>query len=133
MEAKDFAERFTSYRRDNGLTQEDVAEHLGITKAAVSKWECGHSFPDMSLMPEIASLFTISLDDSLGTARLWTNRRSMKSHSSLSLCSQQSPKKPWNTSGRKRKRIGLVRACYEHWLLSYTRKSPRSLDPTKRL
>lgn len=66
MEAKDFAERFTSYRRDNGLTQEDVAEHLGITKAAVSKWECGHSFPDMSLMPEIASLFTISLDDLFG-------------------------------------------------------------------
>lgn len=66
MEAKDFAERFTSYRRENGLTQEDVADHLGITKAAVSKWECGHSFPDMALMPEIATLFAVSLDDLFG-------------------------------------------------------------------
>ena len=66
MDAKDFAERFTLYRRDNGLTQEDVANHLGITKAAVSKWECGHSFPDMALMPEIATLFAVSLDDLFG-------------------------------------------------------------------
>lgn len=50
------------------LTQEELAGHLGITKAAVSKWECGQSMPDIALLPKLAALFQISIDDLLGHA-----------------------------------------------------------------
>ncbi len=63
MDSADFATRFAQLRRQNNLTQEYVAHHLGITKAAVSKWECGHSFPDITLVPTIAALFSVSIDE----------------------------------------------------------------------
>lgn len=53
-------------RSESGLTQEEVATHLGITKAAVSKWECGQSMPDISLLPAIADLYSTSIDDLFG-------------------------------------------------------------------
>lgn len=53
-------------RSRSGLTQEELARRLGVTKAAVSKWECGQSTPDITLLPRIASLFSITLDDLFG-------------------------------------------------------------------
>jgi transcriptional regulator with XRE-family HTH domain len=50
-------------RRKLGWTQADVARHLGVTKAAVSKWETGQSYPDAMLLPRLAALFAISLDE----------------------------------------------------------------------
>lgn len=46
-----------------GVTQEALAKHLGVTKAAVSKWELGLSLPDVSLLPRIAAYFSLSLDE----------------------------------------------------------------------
>lgn len=66
METLQFADRLARERRRRGLTQEQVAEHLGVTKAAVSKWERGASLPDMGQMPRIASLFAITLDELFG-------------------------------------------------------------------
>ena len=66
MEQFQFAERLARERRRCGLTQDQVAAHLGVTKAAVSKWERGASLPDMAQMPKIASLFAVSLDDLFG-------------------------------------------------------------------
>lgn len=66
MESLQFAERLARERRRCGLTQEQVADHLGVTKAAVSKWERGASLPDMGQMPRIASLFAITLDELFG-------------------------------------------------------------------
>lgn len=53
-------------RSESGLTQEEAANHLGITKAAVSKWDCGQSMPDISLLPAIADLYSTSIDDLFG-------------------------------------------------------------------
>ena len=50
-------------RRAEGVTQAQLAERLGVTKAAVSKWELGQSLPDVALLPRIAAYFGISLDD----------------------------------------------------------------------
>lgn len=50
-------------RRTAGVTQAQLAERLGVTKAAVSKWELGQSLPDVALLPRIAAYFGISLDD----------------------------------------------------------------------
>ena len=49
-------------RREKGYTQEKLAEMLGVTTAAVSKWECGNSYPDITLLPQIAEIFDVSLD-----------------------------------------------------------------------
>ena len=62
------ATRIQEERSRIGLTQEELAGHLGITKAAVSKWECEQSMLDITLLPKLASLFQISIDDLLGHA-----------------------------------------------------------------
>ena len=59
-------ETLARLRSESGLTQEEAANHLGITKAAVSKWECGQSMPDISLLPAIADLYSTSIDDLFG-------------------------------------------------------------------
>ena len=53
-------------RRALGLTQESMAQRLGVTKAAVSKWEQAASLPDISLLPGIASLLDLTVDELLG-------------------------------------------------------------------
>lgn len=50
-------------RRAAGITQDELAAHLGVTKAAVSKWELGQSLPDVALLPRIAAYFRLTLDE----------------------------------------------------------------------
>ena len=45
------------YRLQKELTQEDVADYLGITAQSVSKWERGESYPDITLLPALANIF----------------------------------------------------------------------------
>lgn len=54
-----------SKRKEQGLTQLQLAEKLGITDRAVSKWETGKSLPDASLMPELCKLLKITINDLL--------------------------------------------------------------------
>lgn len=53
-------------RRERGITQDELAEYLGVSKSAVSKWETGNSYPDILLLPQLASLFNISVDQLIG-------------------------------------------------------------------
>ena len=53
-------------RKDARLTQDDLAGHLGVTKASVSKWETGQSYPDVELLPRIAAYFDTSVDKLMG-------------------------------------------------------------------
>ena len=50
------------YRKEKGLTQEEMANRLGITTPAVNKWENENSYPDIALLAPIARLLGISLD-----------------------------------------------------------------------
>lgn len=54
------------YRILKELTQEDVAEFLGITPQSVSKWERGENYPDITLLPALANIFETSVDLLLG-------------------------------------------------------------------
>ena len=65
MENK-LAENIRSYRKDLGLTQEQLAEKLGVTLGAVSKWERGGSEPDLGIIMELAGLFNVSVDALIG-------------------------------------------------------------------
>ena len=50
-------------RKKNGMTQEQLAASLNISPQAVSKWEMSASYPDMTMIPTLASLFGVSLDE----------------------------------------------------------------------
>lgn len=50
------------YRKEIGITQEEMANRLGVTTPAVNKWENGNSNPDIELLAPIARLLHISLD-----------------------------------------------------------------------
>jgi transcriptional regulator with XRE-family HTH domain len=55
-------ETIKAYRKEMKLTQEQLAEVMGVTIGAVSKWESGLSNPDIMLLPKLATLFGISID-----------------------------------------------------------------------
>ena len=61
-----FSEIIAKYRKELGLTQEGLALKLGVTNQAVSKWESGQSCPDIALLPLLADLFGITLDQLFG-------------------------------------------------------------------
>ena len=50
-------------RLDKGMTQRELAYHLRVSVQADSKWENGHAFPDLMLLPDIASLLGVTLDE----------------------------------------------------------------------
>lgn len=60
-------ENIKRLRREKELTQEMLAEYLGVTFQSVSKWERGETYPDITMLPAISSLFEVSCDELLGT------------------------------------------------------------------
>ncbi len=54
------------YRRLNGLTQEELAEKVGVSTQAVSKWEQQLSYPDIMLLPTLANIFRVTIDELFG-------------------------------------------------------------------
>ncbi|MCM2998564.1 helix-turn-helix domain-containing protein [Paenibacillus cellulositrophicus] len=50
-------------RKEKGMTQEDVSNFIGVSKASVSKWETGQSYPDITMLPLLASFFNTTIDD----------------------------------------------------------------------
>lgn len=61
-----FGENLKKLRKEKELTQETLAEFLGVSFQAVSKWERGETYPDITLLPVIARFFDTSIDDLLG-------------------------------------------------------------------
>ena len=68
------ADQIRFYRRQEGLTQEQLAEAMGVSVAAVSKWEQGQSLPEIPMLMELADFFDLSVDALLGY-RLRSNDR----------------------------------------------------------
>lgn len=64
-----FGENLKELRRNKNLTQEKLADFLGVSFQTVSKWERGDNYPDITMLPEIATFFKVSVDDLLGVNR----------------------------------------------------------------
>jgi len=59
-------EQIAFLRKQKGITQEELAQVLGVTNQSVSKWESGSCCPDIQLLPELANYFEVSVDELLG-------------------------------------------------------------------
>ena len=58
-----FANNLKKLRLQKKLTQEQVAEFLGVGSQKISRWECNTTYPDVMLLPEIAKLYCVTVDD----------------------------------------------------------------------
>lgn len=63
--ANTLGSRIGECRRKKGITQDQLAEYIGVSSQAVSKWENDLSCPDIALLPQIADYFGISIDELL--------------------------------------------------------------------
>ncbi|MBR6678355.1 MAG: helix-turn-helix domain-containing protein [Oscillospiraceae bacterium] len=70
----DLGNKIRQLRHRDGRTQEALAEALGVTSQAVSRWEASGSYPDMNLIPSIANYFGVTIDELFG----YTNEREQK-------------------------------------------------------
>ena len=69
------SENIKQLRKERELTQEALADFLGVSFQAVSKWERGESYPDIELLPVIASFFEITIDELLGADKSIKEKR----------------------------------------------------------
>ena len=60
------ADNLKRLRKQRELTQEDLANFIGVSFQAVSKWECGDGYPDITILPALANFFDVTLDEYAG-------------------------------------------------------------------
>ena len=59
----DLAEKLKALRKEKNVSQERLAQYLNVSFQAVSKWENSSTYPDITLLPDIARFFGITVDD----------------------------------------------------------------------
>ena len=69
-------------RKDAGMTQQEVADRLGVSNKTISKWESGGGFPDIAILPALAELYGVTADDILAgeTVRQSTGGRQVEQY-----------------------------------------------------
>ena len=73
-----FSENFKRLRKQKDMTQDAIADVIGVSFQTVSKWERGESYPDISILPIISSFFGVSVDFLLGTDKALTQEKIQK-------------------------------------------------------
>lgn len=109
-------------RKEQNLTQEQLAEKLNITYKAVSKWECGKSLPDVSIMQDLCKILNITLNELfIGEKILDEKYKEIADNNLLNALENSSftlkekinfYKKKW-----KREHISKMILCFISWLV----------------
>ena len=68
-------DKLKKLRRNRDLTQEEVATHIGISYQAISKWERGDGYPDITMLPTLANYFGVSIDELIGMDEISSAQR----------------------------------------------------------
>lgn len=68
-------ERIKAMRQQRGLTQESLAQDIGVSCQSVSRWEIGVCYPDIELLPALANFFGVTLDELMGMVELGSAQR----------------------------------------------------------
>ena len=63
MKEINIAKVLVNKRKEKGITQDELADYIGVSKASVSKWETSQSYPDVTFLPQLAAYFNISIDE----------------------------------------------------------------------
>ena len=66
----EFHEKLQELRKERGITQEELAEALYVSRTAISKWESGRGYPNIDSLKEISKYFSVSIDDLLSGEKL---------------------------------------------------------------
>lgn len=77
------AKAISANRKEKGITQDKLAEYVGVSKASVSKWETAQSYPDITLLPQLATYFNISIDELIGYLPQMTKKDIKKTYQRL--------------------------------------------------
>ena len=68
----EFNEKLQELRKRNGLTQEELAEKLYVSRTAISKWESGRGYPNIESLKALAKFFSVTVDELLSTDEILT-------------------------------------------------------------
>jgi transcriptional regulator with XRE-family HTH domain len=110
MKEINLADVLVSKRREKGVTQDELASYIGVSKASVSKWETGQSYPDITFLPQLAAYFNISIDDLMDYKPQMTKEDIRKLYLSLAADFAQKPFD--DVLGRCRETIKKYYACF---------------------
>lgn len=115
VEKESFTElKIAYYRKRSGLTQKKLAELIGVSSQAVSKWEQKISCPDIMLLPRLAEVFEISIDELFG--------KTAEKEIVYSLVESV----PWNDDGKLRFAVFEGKKLVDQW--DNDRNSPKNFN-----
>ena len=108
------AKQLLAARHEKKITQEELASYVGVSKAAVSKWESGVSFPDITLLPKLATYFNVSIDELIGYEPQLTREQIKELYSQLkNILLMKSSRWQWrNAESWRRNTIPAFHSCY---------------------
>ncbi len=76
-------ENIRNFRKKNDLTQEELADRLGVTYQSVSRWENGTTYPDLELIPAISEMLCVTVDELLGMPQAEKEKRAVEAFDAL--------------------------------------------------
>ena len=82
----EFGEKLQELRKNRGLTQEELAEALFVSRTAISKWESGRGYPNIDSIKGISKFFAVSIDDLLSGEKLMSIAERENKSNIRSLC-----------------------------------------------
>ena len=83
----EFNEKLKALRSSRGLTQEELAEALFVSRTAISKWESGRGYPSIDSLKEISSFFSVTIDELLSGEKLLSIAEKENKSNMQNLCS----------------------------------------------
>lgn len=96
-------------RKEQNLTQIDLAEQLGISNKTVSKWECGNGMPDYSVMESLCEILQINVNELLSGERLPSKDYNKKAEENMiSLIQESSEKAKWTRNDFIKSILGMI-------------------------
>lgn len=110
MNTLNLSENIVRLRHNKKITQEQLADFIGVTKASVSKWETKQSMPDVLLLPRLAAFFDVTIDELLGYEPQLGREQIRKLYHDLAAAFAKEPFE--EAMGRSREFVKKYYSCY---------------------
>ncbi len=129
MDELNLSENIVRLRHKKKLTQEGLADFLGVTKASVSKWENAQSMPDILLLPRLAAFFDVTIDELVGYKAQLSTEQIRRRYAQLSKGFASLPfEEAWEEARSMARRyyscypflLQLSVLCWNHFMLAET-------------